>query len=192
MRQHELATLDRECPVVFASGTARNAAAVTNMLFSAVLTASAVEAIYAARKKAGLPIEHRWRGPVATSVVAFVAAGRCEAEALANVLAGRHDRWVLCRSSAIRRRLITQTLYSNLRADGRRLTADGCTLLTAGGQSQLITLVVNHAKGSITTRPSCEHTVRLIRVVADVQVLSALSRARIEHVQVRGTRATPR
>ena len=54
----ELATLDRERPVVFVSGTGRKAAAAMKVLRSAGITAGAVEGGIRAWLEAGLPIEH--------------------------------------------------------------------------------------------------------------------------------------
>ena len=88
------------------------------------------------------------------------------------------------------RQLITQTLRSYLRAQA---TGDGyaaCALLTAGGRQQLIAVVVKAGKGLITTRPTCEDAVGLIRAVAGAQLLKALGSARIERVHVDGARAT--
>ena len=53
----ELATLDRERPVVFVSGTGRTAADAMKALRAAGITASAVEGGMRAWRKAGLPIE---------------------------------------------------------------------------------------------------------------------------------------
>jgi sulfur dioxygenase len=54
----ELATLDRERPVVFVSGSGRKAAAATEVLRSAGITASAVDGGMRAWREAGLPIEN--------------------------------------------------------------------------------------------------------------------------------------
>ena len=74
--------------------------------------------------------------------------------------------------------MITRTVHSYLRAQ------------IAGGQRQLIALVVKGARGLVTTRPSCEDAVGLVRAVAGAQLLGALVNAEIEHVHVSGSRAT--
>lgn len=86
--------------------------------------------------------------------------------------------------------LITQTLHSYLRA---QVTGDGpaaCALLTAGGQRELIAIVVKAGKGLVTAPLACESAVGLVRAVAGAQLLSALSNARIQRVQVGGAHAT--
>jgi hypothetical protein len=123
-------------------------------------------------------------------VIVFPAAWRCEANALACVLAAVTIGGCGGGHRQSDQQLITHTVHSYLRAQTAGDGPTACTLLTAGGQSQLIALVVKQAKGLITTRPSCEDAVGLVRAVAGAQLLGALSRARIEHVQVRGTRAT--
>ena len=55
---HELATLDRERPVIFVSGTGQEAAELTQVLRSAGITASAVEDGMRVWLDAGLPIEN--------------------------------------------------------------------------------------------------------------------------------------
>jgi len=85
---------------------------------------------------------------------------------------------------------VKDVLQSYLRA---QVDGDGqaaCSLLTAGGQRQLIALVVKAGKGVITTQPSCEDAVGLVRAVAGQQLLGSLRNARIENVQVSGPRAT--
>ncbi len=54
---HELATLDRERPVVFLSGRGRKAAAAMKVLRAAGMTAGAVEGGMRAWLQAGLPVE---------------------------------------------------------------------------------------------------------------------------------------
>ena len=85
---------------------------------------------------------------------------------------------------------ITQVLHSYLRA---QTTGDGqtaCSLLTNAAQRQLVTLVLQAGKGLITTRPSCQDAVGLVRAVAGTQLLGALSNARIARVKVDGDNAT--
>ena len=85
---------------------------------------------------------------------------------------------------------VKDVLRSYLRA---QVAGDGqaaCGLLTAGGQRQLIAVVVKAGKGVITTRPSCEDAVGLVRAVAGQRLLDSMRNARIENVQVRGARAT--
>ncbi len=59
-----------------------------------------------------------------------------------------------------------------------------------GAQRQLIAIVVKAGKGLITAPPACEGAAGLVRAVAGAQLLSALSTARIQKVQVGGARAT--
>jgi sulfur dioxygenase len=54
----ELGTLDRERPVVFVSGTGREAGAAMKVMRAAGITASAVDGGMHAWRQAGLPIEH--------------------------------------------------------------------------------------------------------------------------------------
>ena len=123
-------------------------------------------------------------------MIVFPAAWRCEANVLACVLAAVTIGGCGAGHRQSDQQLITQTLHSYLRAQTAGDGQTACKLLTAGGQSQLIALVVKQANGLLTTRPSCEDAVGLVRAVAGPQFLSALSSARIAHVQARGTRAT--
>jgi len=77
-------------------------------------------------------------------------------------------------------------LHAQVAADGHA----ACALLTAGGQQQLVILVVKASEGRLTVRPSCEQAVALVGLVAGQQVLNSLRSARIENVRVRGTAAT--
>jgi hypothetical protein len=86
--------------------------------------------------------------------------------------------------------MIIRTAHSYLRAQIAGDRPAACALLTAGRQRQLIALVVNGAKGLITTRPSCEDAVGLVRAVAGAQLLGALVNAQIEHVRVSRSRVT--
>jgi hypothetical protein len=85
---------------------------------------------------------------------------------------------------------VTDAVRSYLRAQVAGDGQSACALLTAGAQQQLIALVIRAGKGLVTTRPSCEVAVVLVRAVAGKQVLDALKTAGIENVQVRGSRAT--
>ena len=85
---------------------------------------------------------------------------------------------------------VTDVVRSYLRAQVAGDGQSACALLTAGAQRQLIALVVRAGKGVITTRPSCQDAVGLVRAVAGQRLLDALKTAGIEHVQVRGARAT--
>jgi hypothetical protein len=85
---------------------------------------------------------------------------------------------------------ITQTLRSYLRAQAAGDGQTACALLTAEAQNQLITLVVKGSNGLITTRPSCEEAVGLVRAVAGQKLIGALSSAQISSVQVSGTQAS--
>ena len=80
--------------------------------------------------------------------------------------------------------MIIRTVHSYLRAQIAGDRPAACALLTAGGQRQLIALVVKGAKGLVTTRPSCEDAVGLVRAVAGAQLLGALVNPEIEHVRV--------
>jgi hypothetical protein len=85
---------------------------------------------------------------------------------------------------------VKDALQSYLRA---QVAGDGqaaCSLLTAGGQRQLIALAVKAGEGVIPTRTSCEDAVGLVRAVVGQQLLNALRNAPIENVQVRGAQAT--
>ena len=87
-------------------------------------------------------------------------------------------------------RQAAQAVRSYLRA---QTTGDGptaCALLTAGGQQQLTTLVMQASKGLLNTRPSCQDAVGLIRAIAGAKLLAALAQARVEQVRVTGSRAT--
>lgn len=82
---------------------------------------------------------------------------------------------------------IEQVLHSYLSAQA---TGDGqaaCALLSPSGQSELITLVMTQAKGLVTTRPSCQDAVGLIRTFAGQSLMSALQNATIRQVQVAGS-----
>lgn len=85
---------------------------------------------------------------------------------------------------------MTQTVRSYLRA---QVAGDGqaaCALLTAGGQQELISLVMKAGKGLVTTRPSCEDAVSLVRAVAGAKILGALAQAGVEDVHIAGAGAT--
>ena len=86
--------------------------------------------------------------------------------------------------------LITQALHSYLRAQASGEGQAACALLSVGAQQQLIGLVVKAGKGLITTRPSCQDAVGLVRAVAGARLLSALENARIEQIRVSGAHAT--
>jgi hypothetical protein len=85
---------------------------------------------------------------------------------------------------------ITNVLRSYLRAQTAGDGQAACPLLTSSAQHQLEMLVLRAGKGLLTTRPSCEDAVGLVRAVAGKALLDALSGARIAHVQVRGEEAT--
>jgi hypothetical protein len=90
----------------------------------------------------------------------------------------------------VARQQVTQTVRSYLRA---QVAGDGqaaCALLTASGQQELITLVVQAGKGLVTSRPSCAHAVALVRAVAGATILTALGQASVEDVHVTRSRAT--
>lgn len=86
--------------------------------------------------------------------------------------------------------IVTQAPHSYLRAQAAGDGQAACGRLTAAGQRQLIALVVKAAKGLMTTQPSCEEAVGLVRALAGAKLLSALESARIESVRVSGARPT--
>jgi hypothetical protein len=85
---------------------------------------------------------------------------------------------------------VTQTVRSYLRAQTAGDGQAACALLSAGGQQQLITLVMRASKGLLKASPSCEDAVGLIRAIAGTKLLGALEHARVEYVQITGGRAT--
>jgi hypothetical protein len=85
---------------------------------------------------------------------------------------------------------VTQTLKSYLRAQAAGDGQAACGVLSHGAQQQLISLVVEAAKGLITVRPSCQDAVGLVRPLAGAQLLAALENAQVKNVQVHGARAT--
>lgn len=90
----------------------------------------------------------------------------------------------------VARQQVTQTVRSYLRA---QVAGDGqaaCALLTASGQQELTTLVMQAGKGLVTSRPSCEDAVALVRAVAGATILTALGQASVEDVHVTRSRAT--
>jgi hypothetical protein len=84
----------------------------------------------------------------------------------------------------------TQALRSYVRAQANGDGGSACTLLTDAAQQQLIGAVVKVAKGVLPARPSCPDAVGLLRALAGSAFLRALSSARVEHVQVLGSRAS--
>lgn len=90
----------------------------------------------------------------------------------------------------IARQQVTRAVRSYLQAQTAGDGQAACALLTAGGQQQLTALVMQASKGLLKTRPSCEDAVGLIRGLAGAKLLGALAQARVEHVQVTGSRAT--
>ena len=85
---------------------------------------------------------------------------------------------------------VTQALRLYLRAQTNGDEGSACALLTDAAQQQLIAAVAHAAKGALPARPSCPDAVGLVRAVAGSAFLRALSSARVEHVQVRGARAS--
>jgi hypothetical protein len=85
---------------------------------------------------------------------------------------------------------VTRSLRSYLRAQANGDEVSACALLTDAAQQQLIGAVVKVAKGVLPARPSCPDAVGLVRAVAGSAFLRSLSSARVEHVQVRGSRAS--
>jgi len=85
---------------------------------------------------------------------------------------------------------VSAVLHSYLRAQAAGDGQAACALLTASGQQQLIALVVKEAKGLLSTRPSCQDAVGLIRAVAGAKLLDALSGAQVEQVQIHGQQAS--
>jgi hypothetical protein len=90
----------------------------------------------------------------------------------------------------VARQQVTQTVRSYLRA---QVAGDGqaaCALLTASGQQELTTLVMHAGKGLVTSRPSCQDAVALVRAVAGATILTALGQASVADVHVTPSRAT--
>ena len=88
------------------------------------------------------------------------------------------------------RQQVTSAVRSYLEAQTAGDGQAACALLTAGGQQQLTALVMQASKGLLKTRPSCEDAVGLIRGLAGAKLLGALAQARVEHMEVTGSRAT--
>ena len=85
---------------------------------------------------------------------------------------------------------IGQVVRSYLTAQTQGDGQTACSLLTSGGQRQLEALVVKRANGLIPGQPSCADAVSLVHSFAGSKLLNALSRARIQQVQVNGAAAT--
>jgi len=85
---------------------------------------------------------------------------------------------------------VEQVLRSYLRAQTSGDGQTACSLLTGAAQRQLETLVLQAGNGLLTTRPSCQDAVGLVRAVAGAKLLNALSKAQIAQVQVQGNDAT--
>ena len=90
----------------------------------------------------------------------------------------------------IARQQVSRVVRSYLQAQTGGDGQSACAVLSAGGQQQLTALVMQASKGLLKTRPSCEDAVGLIRALAGAKLLGALAKARVEHVQVTGSRAT--
>ena len=86
--------------------------------------------------------------------------------------------------------LVTQALYSYLRAQSQGDGATACALLTASGQNELAAVVVKKGDGLITSSPSCLDAVGLVHTFAGAKLLHALATARVEQVRVSGSSAT--
>ena len=85
---------------------------------------------------------------------------------------------------------VEQVLRSYLRAQTSGDGQTACSLLTDAAQRQLETLVLQAGNGLLTTRPSCQDAVGLVRAVAGAKLLNALSKAQIAQVRVQGNDAT--
>ena len=85
---------------------------------------------------------------------------------------------------------VEQVLRSYLRAQTSGDGQTACSLLTDAAQRQLETLVLQAGNGLLTTPPSCQDAVGLVRAVAGAKLLNALSKAQIAQVRVQGNDAT--
>jgi hypothetical protein len=85
---------------------------------------------------------------------------------------------------------VKQVLRSYLHAQTSGDAQTACSLLTDAAQRELETLVLHAGNGLLTTRPSCQDAVGLVRAVAGAKLLQALSTAQITQVQVQGNHAT--
>ncbi len=85
---------------------------------------------------------------------------------------------------------VKQVLRSYLHAQTSGDGQTACSLLTSAAQGQLETIVQKASNGLLTTRPTCQDAVRLVRAVAGASVLGALATAQITNVQVQGNTAT--
>ncbi len=85
---------------------------------------------------------------------------------------------------------VQQVLRSYLHAQTSGDGQAACALLTPTAQRQLGTVVLRASNGLITSPPSCQDAVSLVRAVAGASLLDALSKAQITQVQVRGDKAT--
>jgi rhodanese-related sulfurtransferase len=141
----ELATLDREPPVVFVSGRGRNATAAMEVLRSAGITAWAVEGGMRAWLHAGRSRRCR-PGSAATGIIAFDEV-RCRGPTVvACMLAAVAVRGYGGSHEPSDQQMVTEVLHSYL---GAQASGDGqaaCALLTADAQRQLIALIVKADK----------------------------------------------
>jgi hypothetical protein len=87
------------------------------------------------------------------------------------------------------RQQVTATLRAYLRAQAAGNGHAACARLTASAQRQLIEAVAKAGKGLIPTGLSCTEAVALASAVAG-STLTSLAHARVDHVQVQGSRAT--
>jgi hypothetical protein len=85
---------------------------------------------------------------------------------------------------------VIQAVRSYLQAQTSGDGQTACALLSASGQEQLISLVMQEGKGLVTTKPSCVDAVMLIKAVAGRQIIAALEDAQVEDVQIMSDHAT--
>ena len=116
------------------------------------------------------------RKPSALVVVIVVAAGGC----------GSSQK----QPTAQQRQQIIEVLHSYLRAQTAGDGQAACSLLTNSAQRELEMLALQVGGGQITSQPSCQDAVGLVRAVAGKQLLDALSSAQIADVQVHSDSAT--
>jgi len=85
---------------------------------------------------------------------------------------------------------VEQVLRSYLHAQTSGDAQTACSLLTDAAQRELETLVLHAGNGLLTTLPSCQDAVGLVRAVAGSKLLQALSTAQVTQVRVQGNHAT--
>jgi len=129
-------------------------------------------------------------GEAMTGLEGLMRSGACALVLLLAALVAGCGAGHKSSSQAAAKQQVTQAVRSYLQAQTAGDGQAACALLTAGGQQQLTTLVMQASKGLLTTRPSCQDAVVLIRAIAGTKVLDALKHASVEQVEVSGNTAT--